>query len=135
MSAFVGRKAILSMGSPLVAVGALRTKTMSIANEAIDVTSDDDAGFRKLLQDPGTKTLDISIEGVVKDIASFNALMALAVSGTDVMENVSLLFPAIGTIAGEFVISGLEIGAPYNEAATFSATLQSAGAYTYTSIP
>ena len=30
MTAFVGRKAILSMGSPLVAVAALRTKTLGI---------------------------------------------------------------------------------------------------------
>jgi TP901-1 family phage major tail protein len=135
MTAFVGRKAVLSMGSPLVAVAALRTKTMSLANEPVDVTSDDDNGFRKLLQDPGNKTLDISIEGVAKDVASFNSLMTLATSGTDILESVSLLFPAIGTIAGEFVISSFEIGAPYNEAATFSCTLQSAGAYTWTSIP
>ena len=135
MTAFVGRKAVLSMGSPLVAVAALRTKTMSLANEPVDVTSDDDNGFRKLLQDPGNKTLDISIEGVAKDVASFNSLMTLATSGTDILESVSLLFPAIGTIAGDFVISSFEIGAPYNEAATFSCTLQSAGAYTWTSIP
>jgi len=135
MTAFVGRKAILSTGSPLVAVAALRTKTMTLANEPVDVTSDDDNGFRKLLQDPGNKTLDISVEGVVKDVPTFASLMALAVSGTDILENISLLFPAIGTIAGEFVISSFEIGAPYNEAATFSCTLQSAGAYTWTTIP
>lgn len=135
MTAFVGRKAVLSIGSPLVAVAALRTKTMTLANEPVDVTSDDDAGFRKLLADPGNKTLDISIEGVAKDVATFGSLVALATSGTDILENVSLLFPAIGTIAGEFVISSFEIGAPYNEAATFSCTLQSAGAYTWTAIP
>ena len=135
MTAFVGRKAVLSMGSPLVAVAALRTRTMTLANEPVDVTSDDDAGFRKLLADPGNKTLDISIEGVVKDVATFNSLVALAVSGTDILESVSLLFPAIGTIAGDFIVSSFEIGAPYNEATTFSCTLQSAGAYTWTSIP
>lgn len=135
MTAFVGRKAILSMGSPLVAVAALRTKTLTMANEPVDVTSDDDVGFRKLLQDPGTKTLDISFEGVAKDVPSLNALISLATSGTDILDNFSLLFPAIGTIAGEFIVSSFEIGAPYNEAATFSCSLQSAGAYTFVSIP
>lgn len=135
MTAFVGRKAILSMGSPLVAVAALRTKTLTMANEPVDITSDDDAGFRKLLQDPGTKTLDISFEGVAKDVPSLNALITLATSGTDILDNFSLLFPAIGTIAGEFIVSSFEIGAPYNEAATFSCSLQSAGAYTFVSIP
>ena len=132
MTAFVGRKAVLSQGSPLVAVAALRTKTMTMANEPVDVTSDDDAGFRKLLADPGNKTLDISVEGVAKDVASFSALLTLATSGTDILDSFSLLFPGIGTIAGEFVVSSFEVGAPYNEAATFSCTLQSAGAYTFT---
>ena len=135
MTAFVGRKAVLSQGSPLVAIAALRTKTMTMANEPVDVTSDDDAGFRKLLADPGNKTLDISVEGVAKDVASFSALLTLATSGTDILDSFSLLFPGIGTIAGEFVVSSFEVGAPYNEAATFSCTLQSAGAYTWTSIP
>lgn len=132
MTAFVGRKAVLSQGSPLVAIAALRTKTMTMANEPVDVTSDDDAGFRKLLADPGNKTLDISVEGVAKDVASFSALLTLATSGTDILDSFSLLFPGIGTIAGEFVVSSFEVGAPYNEAATFSCTLQSAGAYTFT---
>ena len=132
MTAFVGRKAVLSQGSPLVAIAALRTKTMTMANEPVDVTSDDDAGFRNLLADPGNKTLDISVEGVAKDVASFSALLTLATSGTDILDSFSLLFPGIGTIAGEFVVSSFEVGAPYNEAATFSCTLQSAGAYTFT---
>lgn len=132
MTAFVGRKAVLSQGSPLVAIAALRTKTMTMANEPVDITSDDDAGFRKLLADPGNKTLDLSVEGVAKDVASFTALLTLATSGTDILDSFSLLFPGIGTIAGEFVVSSFEIGAPYNEAATFSCTLQSAGAYTFT---
>jgi TP901-1 family phage major tail protein len=135
MTAFVGRKAVLSMGSPLVAVAALRTRTMTLANEPVDITSDDDNGFRALLSDPGTKTLDISFEGVAKDVASFNSLINKATNGTNVLEAVSLLFPAIGTIAGNFVVTNFEIGAPYNEVATFSCTLQSAGAYTWTSIP
>ena len=135
MTAFVGRKAVLSIGSPLVAVAAIRTKTMSLANEPVDVTSDDDVGFRKLLADPGNKTLDITIEGVAKDVPTFATLMGLAVSGTDILDNVSLLVPASGTIAGEFIVSAFEVGAPYNEAATFSCTLQSAGAYTWTPIP
>ena len=132
MTAFVGRKAILSQGSPLVAVAALRTKTMTMANEPVDITSDDDAGFRALLADPGNKTLDISVEGVAKDVASFTALLTLATSGTDILDAFSLLFPGIGTMAGNFVVSSFEIGAPYNEAATFSCSLQSAGPYTFT---
>lgn len=126
MTAFVGRKAVLSKGA--VAVAALRTKTMSIANEPVDITSDDDDGFRTMLAEPGNKTLDITVEGVTKDAT----LLTLAVSGTDILDTFSILFPTIGTISGDFVVSSFEIGAPYNEAATFSCTLQSSGEYTFT---
>ena len=135
MSAFVGRKAILSFGSPLVAIAALRTKTMTLANEPIDVTSDDDVGFRRLLDDPGTKTLDMTFEGIVKDVPSLNTLITLAMNGTDVVENFSFLFPQIGTMAGPFAITSFEIGATYNEGTTFSCSIQSAGPFTWTAIP
>lgn len=134
MTAFVGRKAILSFGSPLVAIAALRTKTMTLGNEVIDVTSDDDLGFRTLLQDPGTKTLDMTFEGVTKDVASLNSLITLSMSGSDVLDTFSILFPTIGTMAGPFVVTSFEIGAPYNEGSTFTCSIQSAGTFTWTPV-
>ena len=131
MTAFVGRKAVLSFGSPLVAIAALRTKTMTLGNEVIDVTSDDDLGFRSLLNDPGTKTLEMSVEGILKDVPSLNSLIALATSGTDIVDTFSILFPGIGTMAGPFAITSFEVGAPYNEGTTFSCSLQSAGTFTW----
>lgn len=126
MAAFVGRKATLSKGQTLVA--AIRTKSASINNEPVDITTDDDNGFRTMLQDPGTKTLDLTVEGIIKDAT----LLTIAMSTTDILEAFSLLFPTIGTLAGDFVVTGFETGAPYNEAATFSCTLQSSGAFTFT---
>lgn len=126
MAAFVGRKATLSKGATVVA--AIRTKTAAINNEPVDITSDDDNGFRTMLADPGTKSLDLTVEGVMKDAA----LLAVAMSTTDILEGFSLLFPTIGTIAGDFVVTSFETGAPYNEAATFSCSLQSSGAFTFT---
>jgi TP901-1 family phage major tail protein len=134
MSAFVGRKAVLSFGTPLVAIAALQTKTMTLGNEVIDVTSDDDLGFRKLLDDPATKTLDISFEGVTKDVVSLNSLITLSMSGTDIVDNFSILFPAIGTMAGTFAVTSFEVGATYNEGSTFSCSIQSAGTFTWTAI-
>ena len=126
MAAFVGRKATLSKGATVVA--AIRTKTAAINNEPVDITSDDDNGFRTLLQDPGTKSLDLTVEGVIKDAT----LLTVAMSTTDILEGFSLLFPTIGTIAGDFVVASFEVAAPYNEAATFTASLQSSGAFTFT---
>ena len=126
MTAFVGRKATITKGATTIA--AIRTRTVSINNEPVDITSDDDNGFRTLLQDPGTKTLDLSIEGVAKDATLLTSVM----STTDIIETLSILFPTIGTIAGDFVVASFEVAAPYNEAATFTASLQSSGAFTFT---
>jgi TP901-1 family phage major tail protein len=126
MAAFVGRKAILKKG--LTTIAAVRSRTVTINNEPVDITSDDDNGFRTLLQDPGTKTLDISFEGVAKDATMLTDVM----SASDILDAFSILFPTIGTLAGDFVVASFEIGAPYNEAGTFSCTLQSSGAFTFT---
>ena len=125
MTAFVGRKATITKGATPIA--AIRTRTVSINNEPVDITSDDDNGFRTLLQDPGTKTLDLSIEGVAKDATLLTSVM----STTDIIETLSILFPTIGTIAGDFVVASFELAAPYNEAATFTASMQSSGAFTF----
>ena len=129
MTGFVGRKAEIKKGSTTVA--AVRTRTVTINNEPVDITSDDDLGFRKMLQDPGTKTLDMSVEGIMKNTTDF---LGVAMSTTNIIEGYSILFPGLGTLAGDFVVTGFEVGAAYNEAATFSATLQSSGAFTFTPV-
>jgi predicted secreted protein len=78
--------------------------------------------------------LDISFEGVTKDVVSLNSLITLSMSGTDIVENFSILFPAIGTMAGSFAVTSFEVGATYNEGSTFSCSIQSAGTFTWTAI-
>ena len=126
MTAFVGRKAIFKKG--LTTVAAVRTRSMTLGNEVVDITSDDDNGFRTMLAEPGNKTLDLTVEGVFKDAT----MLTVAMSGTDIMEAFSILFPTIGTIAGDFLVTSFEAGAAYNEAGTFSCSLQSSGAFTFT---
>ena len=126
MTAFVGRKAIFKKG--LTTVAAVRTRSMTLGNEVVDITSDDDSGFRTMLADPGTKTLDMTVEGVFKDAT----MLTVAMSTADILDAFSILFPTIGTIAGDFVVTSFEAGAAYNEAGTFSCSLQSSGTFTFT---
>ena len=128
MAAFVGRTVVVEVNAATVA-GA-RTKSFTIGNEPVDITSDDDNGFRSVLSVAGTKTLDMTIEGVTKD----GALIALASGSSGLIEGVEITFPGVGTIAGDFFVASVEIGATYNEATTFSASLQSSGPYTYTPV-
>ena len=48
-------------------VAGARTKSVTFNNEPIDVTTDDASGFRTLLEEPGQKSLDVSVEGLLFD--------------------------------------------------------------------
>lgn len=65
MPGYLGRKVNLTWGGS--AVLGIREKGVTINGEPIDVTSDDDNGWRKLLTEAGEHSVDISISGVTKD--------------------------------------------------------------------
>ena len=126
MVAATGRSLLLARGGNPVA--ALVAKTMSIGNEAIDVTTDDDLGFRTLLEASGTRSIDMSFEGVMKDDvlltdAADPATTALIKAGT-------MTFASGTVIAGDFRLNDLEITGEVAGRIQFSGTLQSSGAWT-----
>lgn len=130
MSALSGRKVIINKGNPGVKVAAARSKSITFNNEPIDITSDDDQGVRQLLEGAGEqaeKSLDVSVEGVTKD-ASFISDIA---TGSNV-DDYEIIIPGIGTFEGRFFLASTALTAPYNEAVTFTAELQSTGPFTFT---
>lgn len=108
-----------------VAIAGVRTKGVQIGNEPIDITSDDDAGWRTLLDDIGGRSVNISVSGVVKDDKLLNDALK---SAEDRTEAVTLLFPDGKTITGTFFIANYSMTGEYNGAATFECELQSSGA-------
>ncbi len=107
-----------------------RTKTITLGSESIDVTSDSDNGFRTLLSEPAQRQIDMSVEGVLRQDDFI--LQYLDPSNTTFLEAYTLVFPGIGEVTGDFFLSSFESGAPYNEAATFSASVESSGEWTFT---
>jgi len=131
MAALVGRKVIIKKGSssPKETLAAGRTKTISINKEPVDITSDDDNGVRSLLStDAAVRSIDLSFEGVTKD----DTLLADALSGVNNVDSYEIDIDGIGTISGSFFLTSVQINAPYNDATTFTAELQSTGSFTYT---
>lgn len=53
-------------------VGGLRTKSVKINNEMVDVTTDDSDGARKLLEGAGVNSLEVAGSGVVNDDQGFD---------------------------------------------------------------
>lgn len=126
MAASVGRNLKIKKDSTVIA--GIRTKSVSINREAIDITGDDDVGFRKLLATAGQMSLDISFDGVTKDAT----LRAAVMTASDIeLAEVSIEYPDGGAVTGTFMLVSLEESGSYNDAVGFSGSLQSSGAWTY----
>ena len=114
----------------------ITSKGVSIAKEAIDITSDEDNGYRTLLDDGGSKTLDISFSGVTKD-TTIRAL--INTDGSQLYTDITVEFPPVGaqttgdTISGSFFLNSVsETGGDSNGTISFDGALQSSGEWTYT---
>lgn len=128
MPTVAGRKVLLYKleGTEFTLIGALKTKSATINNEPIDVTTDDDDGFRKLIEDvSGTRTCDIKAEGILKDRT---ALLDDA-TGSAAM-TLKLVVPGVVEINGTFKMASFELGAEMENGVTFSAAFQSSGTFT-----
>ena len=133
MAAGAGRRVRVkyNSGSGLAVIAGARTDSMTISNTPIDITDKDDAGVRTLLDDIGTQSMSMNVEGVLID----GTLLALAEGATagSALHDFSLDIATIGEITGSFFISNFEVsGADGDEPNTFTCTLESGGALTYT---
>ena len=127
MAQKIGRLLLIKKGG--TAIASIRTKTVSINNEPVDITTDDDDGFRRLLDIVGQQSIDLSIEGLSTDTV-FRAF--ILTPGTILLTDITIEYPGGGTIDGDFALTTFEEAGTYNDAITFSGTLQSSGVYTYT---
>jgi len=110
-------------------IAGARTDNFTINAEPIDVTDKDDAGWRTLLADVGTRSVSADVEGVLKD-----AVLIAAATGTAslLLEECVITVTGIGTLTGDFMLSSLQLGAEMADAVTFTATLESGESLTVT---
>jgi len=127
MAETLGRKVTISVGGSVVATA--RTTSMTINNEAVNITSAGDDGIRRMMDEAGEKSVEITLDGLYTDAS----LMGLALA-TSLLEAVVLDYGSY-TLGGDFFLSSYNEGQPYNEAVTFSATLMSSGAVAKTLVP
>lgn len=135
MAAQPGRTVLLKIDTngagSFSSVGGLRTKSMTISEESVDITDSDSAGrWRELLAAAGVRTISISGGGVFKDSATEGQLLTYYMAGT--YPEFQLVVPGLGTFEGPFQISTLEYAGEYNAESTFSVSLESAGEITFT---
>lgn len=132
MAGNVGRADLIKKNN--VAIAGVREKSLSWAGDAIDVTSDEDGGIRKLLEVYGQQQLSISVSGIFKDDLTFRNI-ALNTGTTGLLTDITYEFSDGTTITGDVLLVGYEEGAPYKDATTFSVTLEYADAWTLNPAP
>lgn len=112
-------------------VGGLRSTSISLNQETVDVTTMDSSNARELLADAGVETVSISGSGVFTDAASESTLRT-AFGGSNI-PNFEIIIPDFGTYQGKFQIASLEYSGEYNGEVTYSVTLESSGSVAFTS--
>tara|TARA_R110002012_G_scaffold298368_1_gene496734 strand:+ start:96 stop:524 length:429 start_codon:yes stop_codon:yes gene_type:complete len=126
-----------STGTPAT-IGGLRSTSMSINGEMVDITTKDSNAFitsgndkaRDLLQGGGIRSMSISASGVFTDSSTENILRGFAFDGA--IQNYDLIFGDGSKVAGAFLITSYERAGEYNGEETYSVSLESHNTITYT---
>lgn len=126
-------------GGSAVVIGGLRSTSMTINGELVDITAKDSATFsgssghdigRALGAQMGIRSMSVSASGVFTDSAGENNIRGAAFTGGSV--NYDLVFGDDSTVKGAFIVTSYERAGEYNGEETFSVTLESNGTMTYT---
>lgn len=131
MAAAIGRKLIVKRDGQVIA--GLRSRTMTLNGEPVDVTTDDNDGAQTLLPEAGQVSFNISFSGVMKDDTLLEAHQAMGAAA--VFEDLEIEFPSGATLTGSFFFSSLTVTGEYNDAITIEGEFQSSGLATFTPAP
>ena len=138
MAAQKGSALLMKIGdgaSPEVftTIGGLRSTSISLNEEAVDVTTKDSSGkYRELLAQGGIVTVSVSGSGVFTDSASETSLKGSFNASS--FDNYQFIVPDFGTFTGAFMVASLEYAGEYNGEVTYTVTFESAGSITFASV-
>ena len=122
----LGRDIILTVaGQP---VAGVTSKGISIANEPVDVSTDDASGFRELLAQAGSQAVDISLSGITKNL---ELLRSCAVNASKVYA-LSFTWTDGSALTMDGFMASYSSTGEFNGAETFESSFQSTGAFTFT---
>lgn len=130
MAGFNGREYTFDWDSTTL-VG-VQTKGTTMSNSMVDVTTDDDDGWRTLLATPGLKSVEHTVSGVTSDEVLVAEFFNANTTGETFDANLPSALSSPGTISGTFHLSEFNYSAEHDGEFSFEATFMSSGAVTYT---
>ncbi len=114
-------------------VAGLRSRTLAVNAESVDITHAESAGqWRELLAGAGVKTARLTGAGVFKDAASDATVRDYTFNGT--IRSWQVVVPDFGIIEGPFQITSLEFNGRHDGEVAFELALESAGQLSFTAI-
>lgn len=136
MGAQRGKDLLLKLddgGGSFVTVAGLRTRSLILGSDAVDVTNADSPDrWRELLDGGGVRHASVAGTGVFKDADSDARLQAALFAGS--VCDWQIVVPDFGTIAGPFQITSLEYAGDHQGEVTFNLALTSAGALSFAAL-
>lgn len=135
MSAIKGSAVVLKKGtsSSGTAIAAMRTVSLNLNTETVDITSADDTNrWRQLLAAAGTKSMSASFAGVLKDVATHDQAIDDLIAQT--VDAYGIVVGGLGTFDGNFQVTAFEITGEYNGETQFTLSMESAGDITYAAV-
>jgi TP901-1 family phage major tail protein len=139
MAKQLGRSFLLKVGDgeaseTFTTVAGINSKSITINNSAIDVTTPDattPGGHLWAQSLGGLKAVSVSGDGIFLDDAAEARLNTVALAA-DAVANFQILVPHFGTYAGEFRVTSIELGGETEGGVTFSTSLESNGTIAFT---
>ena len=107
-------------------VAGLRTTQMSIASDAVVITSKDSVGWRELLSGAGVRSVSVSAAGIFLGSAAEAQVRANAMSGT--IDDYELSFEGGEKLHGQFLVQKLDYSGDFNGERNYTLQLESTGA-------
>jgi len=147
MAAQKGKDVLMKIntsGSTYVTIGGLRSTSITLNDEAVDITNKDSLGTRTLLAGAGVNSISVSGSGVFTD-STAEALVRTTFQAqqnssdgssaqTPAFKSFQFLIPDLGTYTGSFMIASMEFAGEYNGEATYSFTFESASYVTFAAV-
>ncbi|MCF6216062.1 MAG: phage major tail protein, TP901-1 family [Emcibacter sp.] len=137
MAAEKGRAFLLRIGDGggpeiFTVVGGMRSTSIRINNETVDVTNKTSGGWREILSGAGIRQISISGSGIFTDSASEASLQAKALAGS--VDNYEVVFESGDKFSGAFQVTSLEFSGDYNGERTYSIALESSGMVSFVNV-
>jgi len=113
-------------------VAAMRSTSLTINSETVDITNKDSSGMRELLAGAGVRSMSLSGSGVFTKSTEQVLIQNEVLAGS--ITNYEIVFEPGDKFAGAFQVTSLEYAGEYNGERTYSISLESSGAITVTAV-